>query len=64
MEKGHYEISQAVAQNQLLPKLAAAGAEAVYLADGYSCRTQAAQLAGKQGVHLAELLLKGKEVRR
>ena len=28
----------------------------VYLADGYSCRTQAEQLAGVQGVHLAQLL--------
>ena len=32
------------------------GADAVYLADGFSCRTQAAQLAGRRGVHLATLL--------
>ena len=30
--------------------------DAVYLADGFSCRTQAAQLAGRGGVHLATLL--------
>ena len=29
---------------------------AVYLADGFSCRTQASQLAGVRGMHLAELL--------
>jgi hypothetical protein len=28
----------------------------VYLADGYSCRTQAEQLGGVEGVHLAQLL--------
>lgn len=60
MERGHYEISVKVAQNQLLPALQAPdAADAVYLADGFSCRTQAQQLAGKQGVHLAQLLLHG-----
>jgi len=28
----------------------------VVLADGFSCRTQLDQLAGRTGVHLAELL--------
>ncbi|WP_454085065.1 FAD-binding and (Fe-S)-binding domain-containing protein [Georgenia sp. Marseille-Q6866] len=56
MEKGHYDVSVQVAENALLPALREAGAESVYLADGYSCRTQAAQLAGRQGIHLAQLL--------
>jgi hypothetical protein len=56
MEKGHYEVSTAVAENSLLPALREAGEDAVFLADGFSCRTQAEQLAGKRGVHLAELL--------
>ena len=56
METGHYEVSVAVAQGALLPALAT-HPEAVYLADGYSCRTQAAQLADRDGVHLARLLL-------
>nr|WP_315097898.1 FAD-binding and (Fe-S)-binding domain-containing protein [uncultured Cellulomonas sp.] len=56
MEKGHYEVSVAVAENALLPALRAAAPGDVYLADGYSCRTQADQLADVQGVHLAELL--------
>ncbi|QOR45996.1 FAD-binding and (Fe-S)-binding domain-containing protein [Trueperella pecoris] len=64
MEKGHYEVSVKVAENDLLPKLAAAAPDAVYLADGFSCRTQASQLVGDQGVHLAELLRDGKGVRR
>ena len=56
MEKGHYDVSVAVAENALLPALRAAEPGDVYLADGFSCRTQAEQLAGVQGVHLAELL--------
>ena len=56
MEKGHYDVSVAVAENALLPALRDAAPGDVYLADGFSCRTQADQLAGVQGVHLAELL--------
>ncbi len=56
MEKGHYDVSVAVAENSLLPALRAAAPGDVYLADGFSCRTQAEQLAGVSGVHLAELL--------
>jgi FAD/FMN-containing dehydrogenase/Fe-S oxidoreductase len=57
MERGHYDVSVDVAKNALLPALLAAGAETIYLADGYSCRTQADQLAGRKGVHLAQLLI-------
>ncbi|WP_434056259.1 FAD-binding and (Fe-S)-binding domain-containing protein [Georgenia wangjunii] len=56
MEKGHYDVSVQVAENALLPALREAGPRSVYLADGYSCRTQAEQLAGRHGVHLAQLL--------
>ena len=55
MEAGHYDLSVAVASHSLLPTLDAQP-DAVYLADGFSCRTQAAQLAGRGGVHLATLL--------
>ncbi|MDC4233504.1 FAD-binding oxidoreductase [Actinomyces sp. B33] len=55
MERGHYEMSVAVAEQSLLPALRDRPG-AVYLADGFSCRTQAAQLAGRDGVHLAALL--------
>lgn len=55
MEAGHYEVSVAVAERALLPALAE-HPDAVFLADGFSCRTQAEQLAGRGGVHLARLL--------
>jgi Fe-S oxidoreductase len=63
VEKGHYEVSVAVAEHDLLPavRTAAATAErAVVLADGFSCRTQLADLAGVRALHLAELLAGGR----
>ncbi|WP_230973498.1 FAD-binding and (Fe-S)-binding domain-containing protein [Aeromicrobium terrae] len=56
VEKGHYEVSVAVAETQLLPAVRAAGPDAVILADGFSCRTQLDDLAHVQAVHLAQLL--------
>src|SRR4029450_2159879 len=45
MEKGHYEVSAAIAEHALLPAVRAAGDSAVVLADGMSCRIQLADLA-------------------
>ena len=56
VEVGHYETSVAVAEHDLLPAVRAAGPDAVVLADGFSCRTQLEDLAGRHAVHLAELL--------
>lgn len=56
MEKGHYEVSVKVAQNALLPALRSAAEGDLFLADGYSCRTQASDLAGVKGKALAQLL--------
>ncbi|MFF6876858.1 FAD-binding and (Fe-S)-binding domain-containing protein [Streptomyces sp. NPDC012474] len=55
-EKGHYEVSAACAEEQLLPSVRDAPDGAVVLADGFSCRTQLQQLAGVRGRHLAEVL--------
>jgi Fe-S oxidoreductase len=59
VERGHYEVSVAVAEQQLLPAVRTAGAGTVVLADGFSCRTQLADLTDRRGVHLAELLAAG-----
>ncbi len=56
MERGHYDVSVAVARHALLPALRGAAPGTVLLADGFSCRTQADQLAGWPARHLAELL--------
>lgn len=56
VEKGHYEVSVAVAEQQLLPAVAQAAADTTILADGYSCRTQLSDLTDRHGVHLAQVL--------
>ncbi|MEO7350849.1 MAG: 4Fe-4S dicluster domain-containing protein, partial [Marmoricola sp.] len=56
VELGHYETSVAIAEHDLLPAVRNAGPGAVVLADGFSCRTQLDDLAGRRAVHLAELL--------
>jgi Fe-S oxidoreductase len=53
VEKGHYDVSVAIARTSLLP--AVQDAEEI-LADGFSCRTQLEHLAGRRAKHLAELL--------
>ncbi|MGI5426646.1 FAD-binding and (Fe-S)-binding domain-containing protein [Streptomyces sp. CA-179760] len=60
-EKGHYEVSTACAEEQLLPSVRDAPDGTVVLADGFSCRTQLEQLAGVRGSHLAEVLAAGLE---
>ena len=55
VEKGHYEVSVKVAEHDLLPAVAARP-DALVLADGFSCRTQLAQLADRTAITLAELL--------
>jgi FAD/FMN-containing dehydrogenase/Fe-S oxidoreductase len=55
-EAGHYDTSVAVAELALLPALRAEPPDTVVLADGFSCRTQIEQLAGRPALHLAELL--------
>ncbi|GHB06529.1 MULTISPECIES: FAD-binding and (Fe-S)-binding domain-containing protein [Streptomyces] len=53
---GHFEVSRACAEEQLLPAVRQAAKGTVVLADGFSCRTQLAQLAGVRARHLAETL--------
>ena len=55
VEQGHYEVSVKVAEQQLLPAMDARP-DADVLADGFSCRTQIADLTERRGIHLAQLL--------
>jgi Fe-S oxidoreductase len=70
IERGHYDVSVAVAETALLPAVrkamsasagsgtggGQAGPGATVLADGFSCRTQLDHLADVKATHLAELL--------
>jgi Fe-S oxidoreductase len=55
---GHGEVSEAIAEQVLMPRLRKEPRSTVTLADGFSCRTQVHELdsGGHEGVHLAELL--------
>jgi len=55
VERGHYEVSAAVAETHLLPSLRA-HPDAIVLADGMSCRIQVDDLTARPTMHLAELL--------
>lgn len=55
-ERGHHQISVAIAERTLLPAVRAAGPGTLLVADGFSCRTQIRQLTGRRAVHLAQVL--------
>ncbi|MDA4110367.1 FAD-binding and (Fe-S)-binding domain-containing protein [Mycolicibacterium holsaticum] len=55
-ERGHYDVSVACAEYKLLPAVRGAGADTLVLADGFSCRTQIAQLSGRRAVHTVQAL--------
>ena len=56
VERGHHDVSVAVAENQLLPAVRELPEDGLLLADGFSCRTQLDDLAARPGEHLAQLL--------
>ncbi|MFD9486520.1 FAD-binding and (Fe-S)-binding domain-containing protein [Streptomyces sp. NPDC059991] len=58
-ERGHWEVSVACAEDELLPAVRAAEPGAEVLADGFSCRTQLEQLVGRRARHLAQVLADG-----
>jgi Fe-S oxidoreductase/FAD/FMN-containing dehydrogenase len=51
-----YDVSVAVAEHSLLPKLEQTPRSTVVVADGFSCRAQIDQLAGRKAVHIAQLV--------
>ncbi|MFH8387064.1 FAD-binding and (Fe-S)-binding domain-containing protein [Kitasatospora sp. NPDC018058] len=56
-EQGHYDLSQAIAEQGVLPAVRETAPDALVLADGFSCRTQIDQAdTGRQALHLAEAL--------
>ncbi|MFF2121301.1 FAD-binding and (Fe-S)-binding domain-containing protein [Kitasatospora sp. NPDC058184] len=56
-ERGHYDLSQAIAEQGVLPAVRDTAPGAFVLADGFSCRTQIEQSStGRLAVHVAEAL--------
>ncbi|MFG2638002.1 FAD-binding and (Fe-S)-binding domain-containing protein [Streptomyces sp. NPDC048362] len=59
-ERGHHEVSMAVAEQGVLPAVRGAAPDSLVLADGFSCRTQIEQGGtGRRALHLAEVLALG-----
>ena len=54
-EAAHYAVSMQMAEASLLPAIRSAP-EAIVVADGTSCRTQIADGAGREALHVARLL--------
>jgi FAD/FMN-containing dehydrogenase/Fe-S oxidoreductase len=59
-EEGHYDVSQAIGERRLLPQVRNAGAEALIVASGFSCREQIAQGTDRAAMHLADVLAAAK----
>ena len=55
-EAGHYEISMAMAELDLLPAIRAAAPETLLVADGTSCRHQIHDATGRSALHVARVL--------
>jgi Fe-S oxidoreductase len=55
-ERDKYEVSMRCAERVLLPAVRDAKADALVIADGFSCREQILQATGTQALHLAQAL--------
>ena len=56
-DSDHFEVSRAVGERVLLPLVRAADPETIIISDGFSCRSQIAQLCdGRRAMHLVEVL--------
>jgi FAD/FMN-containing dehydrogenase/Fe-S oxidoreductase len=53
----HFEVSRAIGERVLLPAVRASDPQTIIISDGFSCRSQIAQLCpGRKAMHLAEML--------
>jgi len=55
-EKDKYDVSMAVGELELLPAVRQAPADALIIADGFSCREQIAQCTDRHALHLADVI--------
>ncbi|HVO87002.1 MAG TPA: FAD-linked oxidase C-terminal domain-containing protein [Casimicrobiaceae bacterium] len=55
-ERDKYEVSRAIAENALMPRVRAAATDTLLIADGFSCREQILHCTGRQALHPAEVL--------
>ena len=61
-EPDHYDVSIACGERVLLPKVREAPADALVVADGFSCRSQIEQArTGRRALHAAQVLALARE---
>jgi FAD/FMN-containing dehydrogenase/Fe-S oxidoreductase len=58
-EADKFEVSQAIANDGLLPAIDSADPVTLIVADGFSCREQIEQLGHREALHFAEVLARG-----
>jgi FAD/FMN-containing dehydrogenase/Fe-S oxidoreductase len=54
----HYDMSMKIAEDKLLPTLRSAPSHAIVVTNGFSCREQIEQGAGRRPIHIAQLVMK------
>jgi len=55
-EEAHYDVSVAIGEHKLMPKVRAASKETLLIADGFSCKTQVGELSDRRPLHTAQVL--------
>ncbi|MGN6557676.1 MAG: heterodisulfide reductase-related iron-sulfur binding cluster, partial [Solirubrobacterales bacterium] len=55
-EREHDEISREIGEQRLMSAVREAPAEALLIADGFSCKTQIEEMTGRRAVHTAEAI--------
>ena len=55
-EKEKFEVSVAIGELELLPAVRKTPPDSLIIADGFSCREQISQSAGREAVHLAQVI--------
>lgn len=55
-EADHYDVSIAIGERVLLPKVREADERTIIVADGFSCREQISQMTRRQALHPAQVL--------
>jgi FAD/FMN-containing dehydrogenase/Fe-S oxidoreductase len=55
-EHDHYDISVKIGERRLLPAVRDAAMDTLVVADGFSCKTQIAELTDRRALHLAQVM--------
>jgi Fe-S oxidoreductase len=60
-ERDHHELSVAVGERVLLPAVRRTPKDTLVIADGFSCKTQVAELTDRRPLHLAQVMRMGRD---